>query len=99
MTDRWRTDVWNQHDGWPIHTVQCTICGEQRRAFPPRLHMLGNWKTDHVTKCPDLEPPRCSAVLNPDALPVRRCLLAAGHPEGVEYTWFTDWLGHIWEVP
>lgn len=106
MSDRWRADTWNQGDGWPVTTVQCTICGELRRVFPLRLHAplpnrrtLEQWKRDHMIECPYPVPGRCPEVMTPDAVPVIRCILGEGHPVGPEYTWFTDWLGHIWEVP
>lgn len=99
MSDRWRQEYWDQHDGWATNTVICTICGERKAAFEPYLHQLGRWKLQHERECPEPQPARCPTVMNPDAVPRIQCTLRAGHPEGPQFDWFTDYQGHMWERP
>lgn len=99
MSDRWRTDTWNQHDGWPITQALCTRCGDFRVVFGDFVGEIGKWKMEHERQCPYVPQSRCAVVMTPGAVPVLQCTLAAGHPVGPQFDWFTDHLGHIWEKP
>jgi hypothetical protein len=95
--NHWRTDSWQQ-DGWTRVQYTCTKCGLRFEYF--QAGVSSKWlisrREEHEKECWEPEP-RCAFVLHPDAVPVLRCGLAAGHPEGPQYDWFTDYNGHVIE--
>lgn len=95
--NRWRTDSWGTTT-YPVTTYTCIRCGfrlehfQTGKGFAPLAKAQGQ----HEKECWDPDP-QCTFVLHPDAVPVLRCKLAAGHPEGPQYDWFTDYNGHVVE--
>ena len=97
--NHWRTDTWTQN-GFNTIRYTCTKCGFRFEYFsaPRSRDSVLDRQTEHQKECwePD---PQCTFILNPGALPVLRCMLKAGHPEGPQFDWFTDFNGHVVEKP
>lgn len=90
----WREDQWRT-SAFSTVRVTCTRCGMRFEYFavPGVQERVGHVKASHEQDC-WTELPQCPEKNNSNS---KQCILAAGHPTGEQFDWFTDSYGHIWE--
>jgi len=80
--------------------LTCTLCTKTIGFTEARHSQL--YRDKHAELC---KPPKTAAqqqcpeerfIRGPGGMYYVQCILAAGHPAGPEYSFFTDFQGHIW---